>query len=43
LEQVLDAIAAQYKDHVFERVASPIADSQYLPANKESIDCNVYG
>jgi len=43
LEQVLDAIAAQYKDHVFERVASPVTDSQYLPANNESIDCNVYG
>ncbi|WP_298737132.1 tRNA dihydrouridine synthase DusB [uncultured Chitinophaga sp.] len=43
VEQVLDTIAVQYKDHIFERTTPQITNSNYLPANNEMVDCNVYG
>src|ERR1044072_4176032 len=38
IEQVLDTIAVQYKDHIFERTTPQITDSNYLPANNERVD-----
>ena len=40
IEEVLDKVATQYKDHIFERSA-PIHD--FLPASNEMTGCNVYG
>ncbi|WP_143309413.1 tRNA dihydrouridine synthase DusB [Chitinophaga vietnamensis] len=43
IEEVLDAIVVQYKDHIFERTSSPMAETDFLPANTEMAGCNVYG
>lgn len=42
IEDVLDAIVLQYKDHIFERTSPPLAEQNFLPANNEMAGCNVY-
>lgn len=43
IEQVLDAIVLQYKDHIFERAAVQLPAENYLPPDNEMAGCNVYG
>ncbi|QJB34520.1 tRNA dihydrouridine synthase DusB [Chitinophaga oryzae] len=42
IEDVLDAIVTQYKDHIFERTSPPPAEQNFLPADNETAGCNVY-
>ncbi|MBC9911017.1 tRNA dihydrouridine synthase DusB [Chitinophaga varians] len=42
IEDVLDAIVSQYKDHIFERTSPPLAEQNFLPADNEKAGCNVY-
>ncbi|PSL49388.1 nifR3 family TIM-barrel protein [Chitinophaga niastensis] len=43
IEEVLDAVVLQYKDHIFERAAPQLAAHDFLPVNTEMAGCNVYG
>ncbi|MFY0252971.1 tRNA dihydrouridine synthase DusB [Chitinophaga sp. 30R24] len=43
IEEVLDAVVLQYKDHVFERAVSQLAAHDFLPADDKMAGCNVYG
>ena len=38
IEEVLDAVVLQYKDHIFERAAR-----DFMPVDNEMAGCNVYG
>ncbi|MFB6455910.1 tRNA dihydrouridine synthase DusB [Chitinophaga sp. Hz27] len=43
IEEVLDAIVIQYKDHIFDRTTPQVAVNDFLPANDNTAGCNVYG
>ncbi|WP_291908621.1 tRNA dihydrouridine synthase DusB [Chitinophaga sp. CB10] len=43
IEEVLDAIVVQYKDHIFERTTPQWAENEHLPASDKMAGCNVYG
>ncbi|RBL93410.1 tRNA dihydrouridine synthase DusB [Chitinophaga flava] len=42
IEDVLDAVVLQYKDHIFERTAPSLAEHNFPPADNEMAGCNVY-
>ncbi|MCW3462492.1 tRNA dihydrouridine synthase DusB [Chitinophaga nivalis] len=43
IEEVLDTVVSEYKDHIFERAVPQLAAQDFPPANNEMAGCNVYG